>query len=89
MDGTVVQARGRACAKELWQEITDWNQGTKAKLGPEPGTGGELGGWAREVSRASPTEGLVSHSLHFCALISYRCEGDQSIIYPVGGSESL
>lgn len=47
---------GRACAEELWQEVTGCNQGTKAKLGPEPGTGGgELGGWAREVSRANPT----------------------------------
>lgn len=36
-----------------------------------------------------PTYGLVSHGLYFCVLISCLCKGDQSIVYPVGISESF
>lgn len=36
-----------------------------------------------------PTEGLVSHSLNFCVLISCLCTGDQSFVHFTGISESL
>lgn len=48
----MAQPRGRACAKELWQESTV-TQGTKpALIWLEPTIGrGVRGGWAREVGR--------------------------------------
>lgn len=73
---------GKRAQTVLKEPKQSWGQSTGLEAenevaGPEKSAGPD------------PTEGLVSHGLYFCVVISCLCKGDQSTVYLVGISESF